>query len=149
VNLQTWETDLKTSSTNISSQLSSSSSIPEARTVLVQFLQDATNTTSQLVQEYDQIGVPKTKHGQNVATLIHNGIVQVETLFSNSVQQAQALPDDPQAFSAGATKLGNQIQSGANKISKVFSSAGKKYKTTSLDNAFSSDPTCKAIGGIK
>jgi hypothetical protein len=145
--LSSWEATIKSSSAGLQGQLTGSGTVPATRTILVQFLNQAADTTTMLITSVDHAGTPKVKQGKALAKFLHNSLQQVERLFSNSARQAQALPDDPQGFSSGAKQLGNSIDNAGTQIQNLFATADLRFTgAAALDKAFHADPACSSIG---
>ena len=140
-----WEQSIQTAESNLSSQAGSASSVTEAKSLLVGFLQGAVNDTKQLVQETGQIGTPNVKRGPAVAAYFRSGFVKVQKLFNNALADAKGLPTDSAGFNSGATAIGNRLHSEAAALSKQFTSLRGKFKIPSITAALNSDPTCQAL----
>lgn len=111
-----WEAKLRSLGTSLSSRLRGQGSAAGLRDVLAQFLQKVVDATNKLVQRFDNAGTPKVDQGKAVAQFFHDGFTQLKNVFTKSLKDVKALPNNLQTFATRADAIGTQIDEGGRRI---------------------------------
>lgn len=142
--LQTWEDDLKAGSQQLSADLRSSSDLKSVKQKLVTFLENAEQSTKEMVSDVKAAGAPDVKDGEAIHRDLESGLTEAQTSFERAVTQAKKLPtNDPQALTTGLTTLAGRIQTELTATGKHFSDLEGKYDVGDLNEAMTDEPACK------
>jgi len=136
-----WLSSILSQVQDFKTQVSSASSLKQARTELVALVGQTEQDTDVMISKVKAMGPPAVSNGEDVNTKLLSAFGQVRSALATAQQKADQLPtNSPAAFKAGATKIGNDINSELSGIGKTLSDFGPE-----LDAAASSDPNCQKL----
>ncbi len=140
-----WVTDIQAQAETLGDSLTSSTTIPEVRDKLVQFLDDAIARTDEMLDEVEAAGEPDVDDGGEIADFLLDELTSFKTALEEARTKAEALPDDPTAFTAGTTEIGASLEKVGSEAGQGIEDLQKKYTSPELTKAFDEDPDCQAL----
>ena len=144
--LTSWGQDLKNSGASLLTPLSGiTTTLPEVRTGLGQFLTAAIFRTQELLTQLSDAGSPNAPNGNDFAGVIHDGVTAAQQTFIEGQPEAQALPDDPQGFQVDAQALVQKLDDAGRQVAALVHTAETQVKSPVLRRAFASEPACAGL----
>lgn len=144
--LADWARGLKADSDRLSSDLSGASDLNTVKTKFVAFLQNAERSSGIMVTEIDGAGAPAVKDGAAIQRELVRELNGAEESFTHAIVKAKKLPTaDSQAFGAGVSSLGKEVEAELTATSERFNTLGERYDDNSLNEATSKEPACKSL----
>jgi basic membrane lipoprotein Med (substrate-binding protein (PBP1-ABC) superfamily) len=123
--------------------LSSIKSAQQGKTALQGFLKAIASDTDAAVSKLKAAGAPNVSNGPKIQSAIVSAFTQLDTAMQKAASSADSLPTaSPEAFKTAATTLGNTVKTSMSGIGSSLNG----LKSTALEKAAASDPTCKSIG---
>jgi len=145
--LSSWGQDLKNSGATLLTPLSGiTTTLPEVRNGLFQFVSGAVFRTQELVNQLNVAGTPDTPDGGNFAGIVHDGVTATLQTFVGALPVTQALPNDPQGFQVDAQALVQRLDDAGRSVAAVVQTAESQTNLPALRRVFSSEPSCAGIG---
>ncbi len=145
--LSSWGQSLKDAGSSLLTPLSGvTTTLPEVRSALSQFLGAAILRTQQLLDQLDEAGTPKAAHGNAFVAFIHDGVTQAQQVFLEAEPAAQSLPNDPQGFQIEGQALVQKLDDAGRQVAALARTAEAQIKAPTLRRALSSEPACAGIG---
>jgi hypothetical protein len=144
--VDTWLSGIQTSSKTLGDKVSGVTSLVEARTLFVAFLDDSTTRTDALLAAIHGAGHPDVDKGRELAADMEAGIRQGRGVFVDAKAKAQLLPtNDQAAFQKGAGDLNATLSRASASVGKQFEQLDTKYRDKRLQSAFNNDGACKKL----
>ena len=145
--VETWLRGINQKGTQLGQDVQGVSDLTKGRDLLVQFMEDAVALTDTMIEGVEAAGAPDIENGDQLATDLVAALQPVKDTFSTAVDKAKALPtDDPEAFSAAATQLGQEITDSQTEFSASFDQLQATYDDPALNTAFDTVPECAQLG---
>jgi hypothetical protein len=139
-----WEKSL-----SAAPNVSNTASPQEAKTTLVNYLNNVVTSTNTMVSGLQAAGSPAVSDGQAVSQGFIGGFQTLQATFVQAQNQANALSTaDPAAFSTGAQALGTTLQSVGtvgDQVKTNLDNLGQKYSSSQLNRAFDNSAACKSL----
>lgn len=124
----------------------SSATPAQAKTLFVQYLDDATQATEEFGDALGDAGAPDVKNGKKIQSTILEGIAGVEALLGSVTTQASQLPtSDAAAFKAAAQPIIDQISDASVPFEDAMDEVATLEKKKELSKALKKVKACKAI----
>jgi hypothetical protein len=121
--------------------------LEQARDQFVDFFDQVIDRTDQMLAATDEAGIPAVEDGEAIAEDLRSTLAPIQDAFEDARAEAEDLPaDDPAAFQAGATEIGETVQEEAQEIGRAFDKLERQYDVPELDEAFEQEEACSAIG---
>jgi hypothetical protein len=144
--IQQYQTTITSQSDAVGTALSSVTDLQTARDQLSTYLSsmvDAAKTAATAVQK---AGSPSTTNGDKIAAKFVAGLQASSKLFAKAQTKAGKLSTtDAQAFAVDGKKLGSDLSSAGDELSKGFSGIGKLDKGKKLEAAVKAAPECSFL----
>jgi hypothetical protein len=97
-----------------------------------------------MVDKVKAAGAPAVDNGETIQSDLESALGDASGSFHRAVTEAKKLPaDDPQALSAGLSRLAQSIQSELSATGQHFSALDTKHDLGDLKEAMSNEPACK------
>ena len=145
--LSAWGQSLQASGSKLLTPLSGvTTTLPEVRSALSQFLGAAIFRTQELVDQLDAAGTPNAASGNAFAAFIHDGVTQAQQAFTAAVPAAQALPNDPQGFQVDGQALVQRLDDTGRQVAALAHSAEARINAPQIQRALAAEPACAGIG---
>jgi hypothetical protein len=114
---------------------------------LVAYLDTVTESTSTLLQEFKQAGVPDVADGRPIAKAFRAGVREARGAFSAAAEDvAELRVRDVEKFERGQNDVYEQIQAAREDAAAPFTEAAEKYDTEEIDAAYRAEPACTGSG---
>jgi len=144
--LSSWGQSLQASGSKLLTPLSGvTTTLPEVRSALSQFLAAAIFRTQELVDQLDAAGSPDAANGNAFAVFIHDGVTQAQQAFTAAVPAAQALPNDPQGFQVDGQALVQRLDDTGRQVAALTQGAEARIKAPQIRRALAAEPACAGI----
>lgn len=142
-----WLTGINEKGTQLGTDVQGVASLEDGRALLVTFMEDVVVLTDGMLGSVEAAGAPDVDRGDELAADLLTALESVKTTFEGAVVEAQNLPvDDPDAFSAAASELGNSITSSQGDFQAQFDALQQEYDSPELNAAFGTVPECAQLG---
>lgn len=140
----TWKNAIVTAGQKLQFALTSAS-LPKTKADYVQFVQALENATGHAANQLAAAGTPSVSGGKSIASKIVVIFSKAKANLGNAAAEATTIPTTSKsAFTAGATKVQNDVRNSLAQMSAVSPANNPPLRT-----AASNDSTCKnlASGG--
>jgi hypothetical protein len=143
----TWLTGINEKGAQLGTDVQGVADLEEGRGLLVTFMEDVVDLTDVMLGSVEDAGAPDIENGDQLAADLLAALEPVKTTFEDAVVEAQNLPtDDPEAFGAAATSLGNSITASQGEFQTAFDALQEQYDDPTLNAAFATVPACAQLG---
>ena len=144
--IASWQKELQSSATTMSSKLSASSTPADVKTELVSFMEDATKSTDAMLAKVKDAGPPAVEDGEALQRDLESGLTDAQTAFAQARDKAKDLPTgDRAAFQREASALGTTLNEQGTAIGETFNGLSTKYDSKELNEAFDKEPACNSL----
>lgn len=142
-----WAEGVQEESTALGEAAQGAENLEEARDDFVEFFDQVIERTDRMLAEIDDAGAPAVEDGEAIAEDLRSALEPIQDAFEDARADAENLPtDDPGAFQAGATRIGETVQEEAQAIGRTFDELEREYDVPELDEAFEEEDACSEIG---
>lgn len=144
----TWAKYIQSSSDNFKPAEVGAKSVPEAKAILVNFLDGAVVFTSTMISDVQSAGAPDVPHGTALAAGLVRGLQQVQTAFTQARNQCQQLAvDNTTALLTQAQTIGRSLDNAGREVSVQLNAVTRSYPFSDLDAAFKNQAACQSLIG--
>ena len=144
--ISSWQKELQTDVTTMTSKLSASSTPADVKTQLVAFMESATASTDKMLAKVKEAGPPDVDDGEALQRDLEAGLTDAQKAFAQARDKAKSLPtDDQAAFQREASALGTTLNTQGTAIGPTFNGLSTKYDSKDLNEAFDKEPTCQSL----
>jgi hypothetical protein len=125
-----------------------STSLVQAKTVLLSFLSGAVTSTNSMISGIQSAGVPAVPNGRDLAQRLVAALQEVQTTFVQVQTQARDLPvDNPTTFVAQAQALGSSLDNAGSQVKSNLNDLSRRYSSSDLNAAFKNQAACQSLKG--
>ena len=144
--IASWQKELQTSVTTMSSKLTATSTPADVKTQLVAFMEEATKSTDTMLAKVKEAGPPDVENGEALQRDLEKGLTDAQTAFAQARDDAKELPTgDRAAFQREAQALSTTLNEQGAAIGQTFNGLSTKYDSNELNEAFDKEPTCNNL----
>jgi hypothetical protein len=110
----------------------------------VTFLEDAEESSGEMVDKVEEAGPPNVSQGEAIQNDLVGTLGDVQQSFSQAVDKANELSTSSlQSFSSGVSKLSEDVQDHLATTGGEFNSLSDRYQSPELDDATDGEPACQ------
>jgi hypothetical protein len=141
-----WVDGVQEESTALGETAQDAEDLEQARDQFVDFFDQVIDRTDRMLAEIDEAGTPAVEEGEAIAEDLRSTLAPIQDAFEDARAEAEELPtDDPAAFQAGATQIGESVQEEAQAIGRAFDELERQYDVPELDEAFEDEEACSEV----
>ena len=144
--LQTWVTDIQTRGQALGASTGNSTSIPDARAKIVDYLDTTVTRTDDMLDKVEAAGAPAVDEGDAIASDLRRELANMKVAFEQARDKAKNLPTEPSAFVDGAQRLGTELAAAGGKVGGRLQATTEKYDAPELQEAVNGTPACQGLG---
>jgi len=141
-----WGQTVNAAGANLVTTANGQTTLSDLRGTLSDFLSTAVVATAQLNTELGGAGIPKTAHGDVVASSIRLGVSRALLVFVGAQPLVQTLPNDAAAFQTKAQALVTKLDAAGRSVEALVKVAETQFKVPALVAVFARQPGCAGIG---
>jgi len=141
-----WGQTVNAAGANLVTTANGQTTLSDLRGTLSDFLSTAVVATAQLNTELGGAGIPKTAHGDLVASSIRLGVSRALLVFVGAQPLVQTLPNDAAAFQTKAQALVTKLDAAGRSVEALVKVAETQFKVPALVAVFARQPGCAGIG---
>jgi hypothetical protein len=141
-----WVEGIQEEGTALGESAQGAENLQQARGQFVDFFDQVIARTERMLRQVGDAGAPAVEDGDAIAEDLHSALEPIQGVFEDARGDAANLPtDDPAAFQAGATEIGETVQREAAEIGEAFDRLEREYDVPELDEAFDEEEACAEI----
>jgi hypothetical protein len=139
--LDDWGTSLQTRSQELGPAMQNTQDLENVKETYIGFLQDAEQSSQELVDEVKSAGPPDTEEGQAIQSELVSALEKVQRSFARAVGQAEELPTtDGDSLTRGVGVLSNDVEKNLQAAGASFN--GIAERSPEVKEAFDDTPSC-------
>jgi hypothetical protein len=139
--LDDWGTSLQTRSQELGPAMQNTKDLENVKETYIGFLQDAEQSSQELVDEVKSAGPPDTEEGQAIQSELISALERVQRSFARAVDQAEELPTtDGDSLTRGVGVLSNEVEKNLQAAGASFN--GIAERSPEVKEAFDDTPSC-------
>lgn len=141
-----WVEGIQEESAALGEGAQGAENLEQVRDEFVDFFDQVIQRTERMLGRVEDAGTPAVENGEAIAEDLHGTLEPIQGVFEDARDEAANLPtDDPAAFQAGATRVGETVQQEAGEISDAFDRLEREHDVPELDQAFEEEDACVEI----
>jgi hypothetical protein len=139
--LDDWGTSLQASSQELGPAMQNTRDLESVKQNYIAFLEDAEQSSQELVDEVKSAGPPDTEAGEAVQSELVSALEKVQQSFSRAVDRAEELP------TTAGDALRNEVGVLSNEVEKNLQAAGSSFngiaeRSSEIKEAFEDTDSC-------
>ena len=145
--LGSWLSTVQAGADTLRQDQARATSLQQARTQLVDYLEVAVAATDRLLDASTKEGEPDVGNGKALTRALRAGIEKAKRVFEDGRAEARRLPTgDVSAYRTQAQALGTDIAAAGKDLQASVTTAARKYRTAAVDRALREQPACRRLG---
>jgi hypothetical protein len=144
----TWTSDVQSSSNDLKSAEKTTTSLVQAKAVLLNFLSGAVASTNSMISGIQSAGAPAVSNGRAIAQRLVATLQEVKTNFVQVQSRAEQLPvDNSTTFLNQAQALGSSLDNAGSHVKSNLNGLSRGYPSSDLNAAFKNQAACQSLTG--
>jgi hypothetical protein len=144
--ISAWGQTVNAAGANLATSANGQTTLSDLRITLSQFLSTVVVATEQLNTELGGAGIPKTPHGDAIASSIRLGVSRTLFVFVGAQPLVSTLPNDAAAFQTTAQGLVTKLDAAGRSVGALVRVAETQFKAPALVAVVARQPGCAGIG---
>lgn len=139
--LDEWGKSLQAGSQALRPAMENTQDLENVKEKYIGFLEDAEQSSQQLVDEVESAGPPEIEEGQEVQSDLVSALENVQESFARAVDRAEELSTkDGDSLRSGVGLLSNDVEKNLQAAGSFFKGIGER--SPELEEAMAGDPKC-------